>query len=99
VPVQMMKCRACGAANSVKRTDCFQCGTDLHADVPPEVRAASGERVCKDCIHSTVFPPVGTKMGYSEVWCLRLEAVREADNPAEQCFEPSFTWRREESLD
>jgi hypothetical protein len=99
--VQMMKCRTCGAANSVKRARCFECGGDLHAPGPPvaPTSADGTQQVCKNCVHSTVFPPVGTKMGYSEVWCLRLETVKEADNPAEQCFEPSFTWRREESLD
>lgn len=99
VPVQMMKCRACGAANSVKRADCFHCGAELHGDAPLVTRVDASQRVCKDCIHSTVFPPVGTKMGHTQVWCLRVEAVRDADEPAAECFEQSFTWRREESLD
>jgi len=97
--VRMIKCPACGAANSVKRAHCFECEADLHAPQPAAARSAEEQRVCKNCIHSTVFPPLGKKMGYSEVWCMRLETVKEAENPADQCFELSFTWRREESLD
>jgi hypothetical protein len=95
--VQMIKCRACGAANSVKRAKCCECEADLHGPAPP--RGADQLRVCKNCIHSTVFPPAGTTIGYTSVWCLRLETVKEADDAAGDCFEVSFTWRREESLD
>ncbi|UCH35635.1 MAG: hypothetical protein JSV65_04605 [Armatimonadota bacterium] len=96
--MQMMKCPTCGAANSIKREKCFECDADLHA----LAAAAHGQetvRVCKNCIHSTVFPPPGTTIGYTDVWCLRRELVRNADAWAEECFEISFTWKREESLD
>lgn len=96
--MQMMKCPVCGAANSVKRAKCFACEADLRAP-GPQPRASGEQRVCKNCVHSTVFPPPGKKIGYSEVWCMRLETVKEADDQADQCFELSFTWRREESLD
>lgn len=96
--MQMMKCPSCGAANSIKRGKCFSCEADLHA--APTARVSDGPlHVCKNCIHSTVFPPAGKTLGYSEVWCLRFEFAKEAEHPADKCFEPSFTWRREESLD
>lgn len=97
--MQMMKCPACGAANSVKRAHCFACEGELHAEAAAAPPQPGDQRVCKNCVHSTVFPPVGTAIGYSEVWCLRREELKEADAPAEDCFELSFTWRREESLD
>ena len=95
--MQMMKCPACGAANSVKRARCFECEGDLHAPSLPHGHEQL--EVCKNCIHSTVFPPAGHTIGYTSVWCLRLETIREADDPAADCFEVSFTWKREESLD
>jgi len=94
--VQMMKCPACGAPNSVKRATCFQCEAELHVTVAAVV---SEVRVCKNCAHATVFPPAGAAVAEIEVWCLKVQAARDANNPAPECFERSFTWRREESLD
>jgi len=94
----MTRCPACGAANSIKRTTCFQCEADLCASAPA-ARGTSDPRVCKNCVHSTVFPPIGTTIGGFEVWCLLLKTAKEADNPAPECFEIAFAWGREESLD
>ena len=95
--MQMMRCPACGAANSVKRAACFQCEAELHSVGTPVI--TSEVRVCKNCAHATVSPPVGTTVRGSEVWCLKLSAGRDANHPGPACFQGSFTWRREESLD
>lgn len=95
--MQIMKCPACRAPNSVKRAICFQCEADLHSATP---RVPEGEtRLCKHCSFAALTPPVGQKIVPTEIWCLRHQAARAADGFAQECFECAFTWRREESLD
>ncbi len=95
--MQMMKCPVCAAPNSVKRTSCFQCQADLHAQAVPA--GTTQVRLCKNCAHAAVSPPRGTIVASDEIWCLKLKAAKNADNPAEGCFERAFTWTRTESLD
>lgn len=93
----MMKCPVCGASNSIRRTICFQCAADFHAQAPSPTPC--DPRACKNCAHATVSPAVGTVISGSQVWCLKLKTAKGADDPGGECFEASFAWRREESLD
>ena len=97
-----VRCPNCGALNAASQKMCPQCEMRLDLQPlgpsdPPQVSAP--KQICKHCKHATVFPPVGYRLFPDEVWCTLADAARPGDGAAEECFELSFTWRREERLD
>ena len=97
-----VRCPNCGALNAASQRMCPQCETRLDlgaARTPSAPQSAASQPVCKQCKHANVFPPVGMKLAPEDVWCMSLNEPRAADGAADDCFEWSFTWRREESLD
>jgi hypothetical protein len=100
--MELVRCPGCGALSAAGQKLCPQCETRL--DLAPVASAGAGRagepaRVCKQCQHANVFPPVGVKLAHEDIWCTLMNAAQPADAPARDCFELSFAWRREESLD
>ena len=102
--MRMMSCPHCGVSNSVKRESCYQCEKPLHTAPAEETqRSEAGAEpkltTCADCCYASSAPPLGRRMGHDQVWCsLREEAVL-ATQVASHCYEPAFTWSREEIID
>jgi hypothetical protein len=102
----LMRCPNCGALSAATQKMCPQCETRLDqgpiegpAQGPPQAKPVESEQVCKQCKHANVFAPLGVKLAAEDVWCTLCNAAKPADASAPACFEWSFTWRREESLD
>jgi len=100
--MELVRCPKCGALSAASQKLCPQCETRL--DLGPGSSAAQPQQgppqeVCKQCKHANVFPPVGVRLEPEDIWCTLLDECKPADGAALDCFEPSFVWRREESLD
>ena len=98
----LLRCPTCGALSPATQRMCPQCETRLDlgpAQQPPASQAAVPEQVCKQCKYANVFAPVGVKLAAQDIWCALVDQAKPADGAASDCFELSFTWRREESMD
>ena len=101
--MQMMPCPHCGVSNSVKRERCYQCEQPLHP-APTEEKPAQPEgppalTTCADCCYANSAPPLGRRMGHDQVWCSRQEQAVPAAQAASDCYEPAFTWSRNQIID
>ncbi len=96
--MQMMNCPHCGIANSTKRDYCYQCNKDLRAQ-PGAEPSLDYLTKCGDCRQAGIFPPVGSRIGPEEVWCMQKEEAVPSAQMAGDCFEEAFGWKREDILD
>jgi hypothetical protein len=98
----MMNCPGCGAANSVRKETCYQCGAPLHvpeAGEKPETNSPDEPKICAECCHACIFPPPGSRLKGDEIWCAHLESAIDGNTPARNCYAKPFEWRREHILD
>ncbi len=89
----MIPCPQCGSSNSELRDVCFACGARLHKQPSGLVP------ICRDCRHSTLFPPPPNHIGPHDIWCTLYDKPMAAEGAAPPCFEPAFGWGRKETLD
>ena len=100
--MELVRCPGCGALSAASQQMCPQCETRLDAAPAPSpggCQQGVAAQVCKQCMHANVFAPLGIKLAHEDVWCTLVSVSKPADAPATDCFELSFGWRREESLD
>ena len=99
--MQMMSCPHCGASNSVKRELCYQCQKPLRTGPAKEQQAEAGVVVtsCADCCYASSAPPLGRHMAHEQVWCSHRDEPVSAARVASECYEPAFTWARDQIVD
>ncbi len=95
--MDMMSCPHCGAANSRKRTYCYQCEGDLRA--PPKASGIAGGPTCARCGLAASSAPVGQALSREQVWCTHRAAPMASKTAAGTCFQEAFGWGREQILD